>query len=268
MKRYFIGFICLLYSFIIFYIKLSGIIGNFLAPQMQIYIIVSSIFLFIVGLVFIFSKDIHYKFSFFDIFLLMPIVMIFLAGDGRLSINLSNNRTNSFLGNIEVDEEIDNDKESSDIEIDSLDISKVDIEVIDQSYETLSYNITFNNNVDQFIGKTIKVRGFLKKEMSGVPVNYMALGKYLISCCAADASYAGFIISYDKSKVIDNEWYEIIGVLDKSRFNGMDIAIIKVVEIKKIDSKKEELYIYPCYSYDNSYCDIEKKYKIKGNFNN
>ena len=52
MKR-FLGFICLLYAGIIIYVKLSNNLNNYLAPNMQMYILLSIIPLIIMGLVMI-----------------------------------------------------------------------------------------------------------------------------------------------------------------------------------------------------------------------
>ena len=65
------------------------------------------------------------------------------------------------------------------------------------------------------IGKTIRVKGFVLKDNQYIPDGYFAIGKYEISCCAADATFTGFIAKYDKSNIKKNKWYEIEGVLDK-----------------------------------------------------
>ena len=90
------------------------------------------------------------------------------------------------------------------------------------------------------------------------------IGKYSISCCAADAGFMGFFVKYDLSQIEKDAWYEIEGVLDRGKDKeNLDVMIIKVVNIKKIDSSEEEQYIYPCYVYDNGECSILDKYNIE-----
>ena len=95
----------------------------------------------------------------------------------------------------------------------------------------------------------------------GIPKGYFAIGKYVISCCAADASFGGFISKYDGDvEIKENEWYEIEGVLNTAKdVNGYDIIIINVVNIKQIDGSKEEIYVYPCY---NGECGVLKNYDL------
>lgn len=55
------------------------------------------------------------------------------------------------------------------------------------------------------------MREFALKKASYLPYGYFALGKYAMSCCAADAGFTGFIAKYDNSKIVSDKWYEIEG---------------------------------------------------------
>ena len=72
------------------------------------------------------------------------------------------------------------------------------------------------------------------------------------------------IAKYDLSKIKNNTWYEIEGVLyqDKDK-NHTDIIAVRVVNIKEIDGSKEEQYVYPCYAYDNGTCQEIQKYHLE-----
>ena len=50
----------------------------------------------------------------------------------------------------------------------------------------------------KFVGKTIKVKGFAVDYSDYLNDGYYALGKYSITCCAADAEFAGFMIKTDE----------------------------------------------------------------------
>ena len=71
-------------------------------------------------------------------------------------------------------------------------------------------------------------------------------------------------VKYDISRIEENAWYEIEGVLKKGTDNdGYDILYIDVANIHKIDLKNEEQYVYPCYAYDNGTCKDVTKYNLE-----
>ena len=97
-----------------------------------------------------------------------------------------------------------------------------------------------------------------------MPDGYFAIGKYAISCCAADAGFTGFIAKYDNSKITADKWYEVEGILEKGKDKeGYDIMYIKVINSKEISSKGEEQYVYPCYAYDDGSCEAMSKYNLE-----
>ena len=101
------------------------------------------------------------------------------------------------------------------------------------------------------------------KNESYIPKGYFILGKYSISCCAADANFTGFYVKNNKLNVKSYNWYKIEGILEKAiDTNGNNTLAINVVNIKKIDGKNEEQYVYPCYTYDQS-CSEFLKYDLE-----
>lgn len=296
MRKRFLGIICLIYVAVILYVKLTGNLGNYLAPQMQKYIIWSVFPLLIIGLVVCLNNHISYKFKFADIILLLPIFMIIFAGDGRLTASLANNRntlykntSNKVISNDEdqtkkkeepntnqeqqTNEEPskeDNKKEENNNEKivtpePKYDFSTVDYDVVDASYSMLNTILTYPDmngyDIDYFVGKKIRVRGFAVKKLQYMPTGYFSIGKYIISCCAADAGFGGFFAKYDLSKIKENTWYEAEGVLDKIKDNdGYNTLVINVINIKEIDGSKEQQYAYPCYAYDDGSCSVFNNY--------
>lgn len=292
MKKRFLGIVCILYSCMIIYVWVFDKLKNFLAPQMQMYIKLSLIPIFIIGIIMLFSNKACYKFKFSDLVLLLPLLFLIGAGDGRLTTSFANNRAESFNNTSgtktvdsnsedetkdEIEEEVNDqdsqgnndmnivDKDSDLDEGPQYDFTSVDYEIEDESYYMLSNIIPFTSKPDQFVGKTIRVRGFvlLKEEM--FPKGTFGIGKYMFSCCAADAGFGGFIAKYDDMSAIkDNKWYEVEGVLEKIRdtYNN-DTIIINIKNLTAIDGSKEELYAYPCYSYGDEACSIIDKYNIE-----
>ena len=283
-KRY-LGLICLLYSGIFGYVVIFDKLKLFLAPQMQIYIKLSLIPLLIIGLVMLFNNKVHYKFKISDLVLILPLILLIFAGDGRLTSSFASNRTTNLNTEnrtksvekvedkkdeeiIELpksEEQIEEVKEEPKEEItETYDFSNVDFEIIDANYSELSNYITFAPKADKFKGQTIRVRGIALKKASYIPDGYFAIGKYAISCCAADAGFTGFIAKYDNSKITEDKWYEVEGILEKGKDkDGYDIMYINVINIKEISSKGEEQYVYPCYAYDDGSCEAMSKYDLE-----
>lgn len=286
MRNKFLGVVCFLYSGIIFYVWLGDILKNFLAPQMQLYLKASLIPLIIMGIV-LFGRDSHHKFRVSDLVLLLPLIMLFTSGDGRLTTSFANNRmaninkviNSSKSSVIKEEEEIEKEpvkdikEEEKDNSLEQEDpeeiITEEDIyfDVTDEVYNELANYITYEPRASAFEGKTIRVRGFVVKNPSFTSDKYFAIGKYTVSCCVADAGFVGFVAEYDKSKIRDDAWYEIEGVLapGKDKYQS-NIMVIKVTNIKKIDSSEEELYIYPCYGYGDGKCEELYKYNLDYGF--
>ena len=263
MKNKFLGIICILYSLIILYTLIFDKLKNFLAPNMQIYIKISIIVLLFIGIVILFSNHNHYKFKMTDLILFLPFIMIILCSDCKLTNNIASNRMNLKTVKEEVKEEITEEEKVEEIIYDKDNLT-IDFDVIDENYYSLADFISFPGaKYNQYENKTIKVRGFTMKEGNYIPNGYFTIGKYTITCCAADAEFAGFYVKEEDFDIKDDSWYEIEGVLEKSRYQGINIMTIKIINIKEIDSFSEELYVYPCYSYGDGSCKEFTKYNLK-----
>ncbi len=268
MKKKFLGIVCIIYSSIIFYVLFRGYLKNFLAPHMQKYIIVTMPVLLVIGLVIIISKENSYRFKFTDLILLLPIVMLINSGNGRLSTSLATNRSNTFKKSNVVEKK----EEQKEVEIETIeendeeyDFTNVDFEIEDSSYQLLSDLITYNSKPDNLVGKTIRVRGFTLMKDDAIPKGYFGVGKYIISCCVADAGFGGFIAKSDNlSKIKKDTWYEVEGVLKKGKDGyGNVILYIDVKNMKTIPEDKEELYVYPCYAYGDGTCEALNQIDIE-----
>ena len=268
MKK-FLSFICFLYASIIIYVWVNDLLLNFLAPTLALYIKISLFPILIMGLVLLFNNKVNYKFKISDLILLLPLVMIFIAGDARLTSTLANNRMFTTLNNAPSALEVNNQEENeiSNIETEEennepkYNFEEVDFDIIDETYEYLSSYMNSKSEAYKQVGKTIRVRGFALKN-DYMPEGYFAIGKYSISCCVADASFAGFISKYDTSKIEGDTWYEIEGVLAKGKTrDGYDMIYIDIINIKEIDKSSEKQYVYPCYNYDDS-CSALMKYNL------
>lgn len=255
MKKRFLGIVCILYFLIIIYVLIMNKLKNFLVPNMHIYIILTLPILFTMGVVNI--KEGNYKFNLKDLILLLPVLLIITSNDGRLTTNFSKNRMSSF------ETKITHKKEIKKAKVKIKQKKKYDYDIVDEVYMDLSNFITYSEKQKQFIGKTIRIRGFVNKQQQYVPKGYFAIGKYGVSCCTADAGFVGFFVKETKA-VEENKWYEIEGTLEKAKDTaGYDRIAIKINNIKEINSKKEEEYVYPCYAYKDGKCEEMKKYNFE-----
>ena len=238
MKDKFLGSICLLYSGIILYVTLTDTLKNFLAPQMQIYLKASILPFMIMGIFLLFHKS-HHKFIASDLILILPLIMLLVSGDGKLTASFAANRminvnkTSQVTTKSVIKEEKEREKETiqekrqEEIEENQIDLRSLEdnqeestkgeeeiyFDITDEVYNDLSNYLTYESKATKFAGKTIRIRGFAVKNPSFASDKYFAIGKYTISCCAADAGFVGFIAEYDKKKIKDDTWYEIEGVL-------------------------------------------------------
>lgn len=263
MKK-FLGLICIIYSGIIGYVWIFDKLKNFLAPNMQIYLKVSLLPLLIMGIFLLKEKMDKFKIS--DLILLLPIIMVILSSDGKLSSNYASTKM-VMKQNIKKELKVKNKEKIKELDNDEINIDGDNLEIYfdvnDKNYLDLAGYITFpSENYDKYLNKTIKVRGMAVKQGEYIPKGYFQIGKYTITCCAADAELSYFYVKEDDNNIKENNWYEIEGILKKMVYRNTNVMYIKIINAKEIDSKKEELYVYPCYSYDDGKCSEFLKYHL------
>ncbi len=265
MKKKYLGLICLLYFGIIIYVCSSDLLKNFLAPQMQIYIKVSSVLLLVMALIIIFNNKFEYKFKISDLILLLPILMLILSGDARLTSSLALNRATKY--NVEQKVQEDNKDEVSTIQEEiknsEYDFSNPYFDIKDETFDTLSSYITFVEKSKKYHGQTIKLKGFALTKASYIPQGYVAIGRFSISCCAADAQFIGFILKDDNLNLSEDKWYEIEGILEPMNDKSQGIiTYIKVINIKELETKLDP-YVYQCFSYGDGSCKEVSSYNLE-----
>ena len=90
---------------------------------------------------------------------------------------------------------------------------------------------TIHDNVDENINKTVKITGFVFR-MPDFKDTYFVCGRYTIS--NSEDMVAGILCDFkDASKLLDNEWVEITGIISKCDYNGV-MPVIKVGSVEKI----------------------------------
>ncbi|OKL35465.1 TIGR03943 family putative permease subunit [Domibacillus mangrovi] len=103
-----------------------------------------------------------------------------------------------------------------------------------------------NAEPEKYIGRTVKMTGFVYKEES-FQSNQLALTRFLITHCVADASSIGFLTEFDEAYTIEQDtWMEVEGILHITQYDGFEIPMLKISSWKII-SEPNEPYVYPVY---------------------
>ena len=255
MKK-FLGIVCLIYSSLILYVWLNGNLNNYIAPNMQMYIKGSVFLLIIIGIVLLFNK-INYKFKASDLILLLPILLVFLSQDGNLSIDIAKvkattkNRTKT-----DIVEPVEYDKQDK--------IEDFYFDIVDSNYSYLADYITYIEGAHKYVGKTIRAIGFAVDYSEYLTDDYFAFGRYMITCCAADAEFTGFMVKYPKEKIEYGKWYQVEGYLELGKDSeGYDVMTINPTSVKEIKSDGINNYVYSCDTYGSKACEDLQKYELE-----
>jgi putative membrane protein len=132
-------------------------------------------------------------------------------------------------------------KEEFDEEMKKLEESDV-IQMKDDIYS--SYFEAISMNPKEYIGRKVKVSGFVYKE-EGLDPNQLVISRFLITHCIADASIIGLLTEFKHSSEFEQDtWLELEGTLDVTTYNGVELPFIKAEKWKVIEEPVEP-YIYP-----------------------
>lgn len=132
-------------------------------------------------------------------------------------------------------------KEEHDTLIEELS-EKSSIEMNDQLYTT--YHQEINMNANDYVGKEIKVTGFVYKEES-FSANQLVLGRFIITHCVADAGVIGFLTEMDIAEELDEDtWVEAVGTIYLQEYEGDLLPAIKVTEWNVVEEPAQP-YLYP-----------------------
>ncbi|WP_282940426.1 TIGR03943 family protein [Paenibacillus sp. RC67] len=111
--------------------------------------------------------------------------------------------------------------------------------------ETLT---TVDLYIDRFIGKKMELTGFVYRQ-EDMKDNQFVVGRFSIQCCSADAAPFGVLVEYDRASTFaDDAWVTVTGTIQKTKFNDMDIMVLKVEKIAKAEPSKSQ-YVYPNFDF-------------------
>ena len=116
------------------------------------------------------------------------------------------------------------------------------IQMEDQMYG--AYYETIEENPKNFIGKKIKMNGFVYRE-DDFKSNQLILARFYMIHCVADTRVIGFLSEFEEAgKMEEDTWLEIEGTLDITTYHEAELPVIRVEGWTVID-EPEDPYVYP-----------------------
>lgn len=107
-----------------------------------------------------------------------------------------------------------------------------------------AYHEAIDMDPKKFIGRKIKMNGFVYREDDFSP-SQLVLARFYMIHCVADTSVVGFLTEFEEAnEFTEDTWLEIEGTLDVTRYNGAEFPVIKA-EAWHVIEEPEEPYTYP-----------------------
>lgn len=108
----------------------------------------------------------------------------------------------------------------------------------------VSYTDTLMTFPEKFKGKRIELTGFVYKE-DGMGKDQLALSRFIVTHCIADASVVGFLAVTDAAAQLNPDtWIRAEGVLDVETYEGTAMPVIRMTGWTKVQPPADP-YIYP-----------------------
>ncbi|PEC76504.1 TIGR03943 family protein [Bacillus cereus] len=279
--RYIRGIILIGLAMLLFKLLVTGNIYNFIAPKMIKFTYIAFVVILIFGIVQVWGdgreKQHDYncckhhttsksgiKSFFVYVLFVVPIVSAFLFGSVTIDGSLAGKR--GMNQSVQARSLERNEKEGKQVKFDEREVlvdseetsnlattykteeqvvksmlGQRKLQVKDKDYvQTMN---VIGQNVNRFKGKEITFLGFIYKDKD-VTGNKVVVARYGITCCIADASVWGMIVTGKNiEKIPEETWVKITGLLDETTYKGTVFPLVKVNKIEKIN-KPTDPYVY------------------------
>lgn len=120
-------------------------------------------------------------------------------------------------------------------------IAKDEIEISEDAFAT--FYLDSMENVDRYIGKTVKLDGMIIKRGLDVDTS-LVVGRFVMTCCAEDISVFGFICDFDDATDLElDDWVTVYAVVDKDYAEKYKLwyPILKVKSFERIETPENEV---------------------------
>jgi len=162
-------------------------------------------------------------------FLSLPIILVLLVPIKPLSTEALNTRGISLAAPRSLETPLQT----------AMTISPDDLTILDW-IEIFNNNSLFSN-VDP---DKVNVIGFVYHDMR-LEKGYFMLGRFMITCCVADAYAMGMTVEWPDSQSLENNaWVNVKGTISELTLNGTRIPVIHAVSVTSIPIP-EQPYLFP-----------------------
>ncbi|MFD0768809.1 TIGR03943 family putative permease subunit [Bacillus sp. CGMCC 1.60114] len=273
------GIILIGFAMLLFKLLITGHIDNFIAPRMIKLIYVTTIVSLLLGCLQVWRsgneklKACHcceehvlpktkIGTCFFYGLFLIPIISAFLFSsvslDGSVAAKRGMNQSTQTKPQKENDDwkrllvdgeepqtaNVPSSQASSQAPSDDLEkelLKKKSIQINDTNY--MAAMDIISRDVIGFKGKDIIFSGFIYRD-TDVKGEQVVVARYGITCCIADATVYGMIVSGEEITKLQNEtWVTIRGTLDETTYRGALFPLVKANKVEKIEAPKQP-YVY------------------------
>ncbi|QEA00030.1 TIGR03943 family protein [Lysinibacillus fusiformis] len=116
------------------------------------------------------------------------------------------------------------------------------LKMTDEDY-TIYYE-EINQNLSNYVGKKIQIKGFVLKEESFTD-QQLVISRFLITHCVADASIVGFLTEFPEAPTLtEDTWLEVVGTIGQTTYEGASLPVIHIDNWVTIE-QPESPYLYP-----------------------
>lgn len=116
------------------------------------------------------------------------------------------------------------------------------LKMTDKDY-TIYYE-EINQNLVNYLGKKIQMKGFVLKEESFTE-KQLVISRFLITHCVADASIVGFLTEFPEvPSLTEDTWIEVVGTISQTTYEGTSLPVIHIEDWVTIE-QPESPYLYP-----------------------
>lgn len=89
------------------------------------------------------------------------------------------------------------------------------------------------DNLPSMLDKTVTIKGFVYREKDFMQ-NQIIVARFGITCCVADASVYGMMTTGSVATLQKDEWVEVTGTIEETKYDGSSIPMLKINQISKI----------------------------------
>lgn len=94
-----------------------------------------------------------------------------------------------------------------------------------------------------FVGEEAYIVGFVYRDERFAADSFM-VGRFILSCCVADASPVGLIVRWPEAQEFDaDQWVEVRGHFEVGNFDGLELPVLVADEIIPVDAPANP-YLY------------------------